>query len=148
MINRRQVVTSALLAAAAGVVGIPSANARNYIKGPLMIGNPWSPPTKAGATSAQVFMVLENRGLESEKLRGVTSPVARAAAFVDEDGGVTEQVSFIDVRPRRPVQMRPGRIHVRLDGLQQQLVQGRTFQMTMNFEVAGPVEVTVEIDDR
>src|SRR5437868_3043455 len=103
MITRRELVMSAFLIAGMTAVRAPDASARNYIKGPLSIGNPWSPPTRAGVTSADVYMVLENRGLESEKLLRVSTPIARSSAFIDEDGGVTEQVSFIDVRPRRPV---------------------------------------------
>lgn len=148
-LNRRMMVTSALLAVGA-VWAAPAAKARDFFRGNLGIWNIWAPPTRPGATSADVYMVLENRGDSTDRLQSVRSPIARQVSFVDEEagGGVTEQVAFVELRPRRPVVMRPGRIHLRLEGLSQPLARGKTFPLTLNFINAGAVELQVDIDER
>ncbi|MBV8534006.1 MAG: copper chaperone PCu(A)C [Alphaproteobacteria bacterium] len=148
-LSRRRVVQSALLAGASLIVAAP-ALARVFYWGTLAITDAWAPPTAPRATVAKVYMIIENRGIDSERLLSVKTPVAQTAHFVDDDpqSGVVEQVAYLEVRPRRPVTLRPGRVHVELEGLAKPLVKGTTFPLTLVFAFAGPVEVPVEIDDR
>ncbi len=146
--SRRWVVQSALLTGAS-LIGAP-ALARVFYWGSLSVADAWAPPTAPGATVAKVYMIIENRGSDSERLLSARSPVARGARFIDDDpsSGVVEQVAYLEVRPRRPVTLRPGRVHVELDGLSKPLVKGDTFPLTLVFAFAGPVEVPIEIDER
>ena len=148
-LSRRQVVQSALLAAGAAVVA-PPAVARVFYWGTLSVADAWTPPTAPGVTIAKVYMIIENKGFDIERLLSVRTPIAHSANFVEEDQaeGVVEQVSYIEVRPRRPVTLRPGRIHVELHGLTQPLVKGTTFPLTLVFAFAGPVDVPVDIGER
>ena len=148
-LSRRQVVQSALLAAGAAVTASP-AYARSFYWGTLSVTDAWTPPTAPGTSVAKVYMIIENKGFDSERLLGVRTPLARSANFVEEDQreGVVEQVSYIEVRPRRPVTMRPGRIHVELHGLTQPLVKGTSFPLTLVFAFAGPVDVPIDVGDR
>ncbi|HEX9463175.1 MAG TPA: copper chaperone PCu(A)C [Alphaproteobacteria bacterium] len=147
-LSRRRVVQSALLAGAS-VAGTPVL-ARVFYWGTLAVSDAWAPPTGPGVTVAKVYMIIENRGSDSERLLSVRSPVARTARFIEDDpqNGVVEQVAYLEVRPRRPVTLRPGRIHVELQGLAKPLVKGSTFPLTLVFAFAGPVEVPVDIDER
>lgn len=148
-LSRRQVVQSALLVAGATAVA-PPAVARAFYWGTLSVSDAWAPPTAPGATVAKVYMIIENKGFDIERLLSVRTPIAHSANFVEEDQaeGVVEQVSYIEVRPRRPVTLRPGRIHVELHGLTQPLVKGTTFTLTLVFAFAGPVNVPVDIGER
>jgi len=148
-LSRRQVVQSALLAAGAAVIA-PPAYARSFYWGTLSVTDAWTPPTAPGTSVAKVYMIIENKGFDSERLLGVRTPLARSANFVEEDQreGVVEQVSYIEVRPRRPVTMRPGRVHVELHGLTQPLVKGTSFPLTLVFAFAGPVDVPIDVGDR
>lgn len=148
-LSRRRVVQSALLAAGAGLFPV-AAGARVFYWGTLAVSDAWAPPTAPGATVAKVYMIIENRGIDSERLLGVRTPLAKSASFVEEDQaeGVVEQVAYIEVRPRRPVTLRPGRVHVELHGLTQPLVKGKTFPLTLVFAFAGPVDVPIDIDER
>jgi hypothetical protein len=148
-LNRRQVVQSALLAAGAAAVASP-VYARVFYWGTLSVSDAWTPPTAPGATIAKIYMIIENKGFDIERLLSVRTPIARSANFVEEDQaeGVVEQVSYIEVRPRRPVALRPGRIHVELHGLTQPLVKGTTFPLTLVFAFAGPVDVPIDVGDR
>ena len=147
-LNRRQVVQSALLAGVS--LWGTRAFARVFYWGTLAVTDAWAPPTKLNASDAKVYMIIENRGTDSERLLSVRTPIARSAKFVDDDpqSGVIEQVAYLEVRPRRPVTLRPGRVHVVLEGLAKPLVKGATFPLTLVFAFAGPVEVPVDIDDR
>jgi copper(I)-binding protein len=148
-LSRRQVVQSALLAAGVAMTARP-ALARAFYWGTLSVSDAWAPPTAAGVTDAKIYMIIENKGFDIERLLGVRTPLARSANFVEEDQreGVVEQVSYIEVRPRRPVTLRPGRVHVELHGLTQPLVKGTSFPLTLVFAFAGPVEVPIEVGDR
>ncbi len=150
-LSRRRVVQSALLAAGARLLVTPAAARVFYSKsGMLAVSDAWTPPTAPGATVAKVYMIIENRGSDSERLLSVRSPVAASANFVEEDSaeGVVEQVAYIEVRPRRPVTLRPGRVHVELHGLNQPLVKGKTFPLTLVFAFAGALDVPIEIGER
>lgn len=148
-LSRRRVVQSALLAAGAGLSPV-AAGARVFYWGTLAVSDAWTPPTASGATVAKVYMIIENRGFDTERLLSVRTPLAKSASFTDEDQaeGVVEQVAYIEVRPRRPVTLRPGRVHVELHGLTQPLVKGTTFPLTLVFAFAGPVDVPVDVDER
>jgi copper(I)-binding protein len=148
-LSRRQVVQSALLATCAAVIA-PPARAKVFYWGTLSVADAWTPPTAPGATIAKIYMIIENKGFDIERLLSVRTPIARSANFVEEDQaeGVVEQVSYIEVRPRRPVTLRPGRVHVELRGLTQPLVKGTSFPLTLVFAFAGPVEVPISVGDR
>ena len=148
-ISRRQVLTSSLLTAGAALIAAP-AWARDLYWGQLAITMIWAPPTSAGATMAKVYMVIENRGSDTERLLSVRSPIARTASFIEDGGssGVIERVAYVEVRPRRPVMFRPGRVHVQLDGLTEPLTKGKPFPLTLVFAFAGPLDVQVDVDER
>jgi copper(I)-binding protein len=148
-LSRRQVVQSALFAAGAVLVAAPvEAGVLHW--GALTISDIWAPPTAPGVTVAKIYMIIENGGLEFERLLSARAPMASSANFVEEDQseGVVEQVAYIDVRPLKPVTLRPGRIHVELHGLKQPLVKGTTFPLTLVFASAGVVTVPVDIEER
>ena len=148
-LSRRQVVQSALLAAGASLIAVP-ARARVFYSGTLAISDAWAPPTAPGATVGKVYMVVENRGLDVERLLSANTKIARSARFIEDDpsSGVIEQVAYIEVRPRRPVTLRPGRVHVELQGLTSPLVKGTTFPLTLVFAFAGEINVPIDIDER
>jgi hypothetical protein len=148
-ISRRQVLTSTLLAAGAGFLARP-ASARDLYWGQLAITSIWAPPTLPADTNAKVYMVIENRGSDTERLLSVRSPIARTASFIEDGGpgGVIERIAYVEVRPRRPVLFRPGRVHVQLDGLTQPLAKGKPFTLTLVFAFAGPLDVQVDVDER
>jgi copper(I)-binding protein len=147
--SRRWVVKSALLAAGAALVTTPALAQDFWVK-QLRISKPWAPPTAAAATSAEVYLIIENRSDELDRLMEVRTPVAARASFVEEErvGGVVQSVAYIDLRARREIALRPGRVHVRLEGLKQPLVKGRSFPMTLVFASSNTVDVKVDVDDR
>jgi copper(I)-binding protein len=149
MLNRRQVVMSALLAAGARLWPAPAV-AQDYWLNLIRVSKPWAPPTRPGVRSASVYMVIENRSGDLERLTHAHTPVAERASFVDEEParGIIESVNYIELRARREVLLRPGRLHIKLEGLKQPLVKGTSFPMTLVLGNRSMVEVRVEVDDR
>ena len=56
-----------------------------------------------------------------------------------------EKLDVVEVTADSPVVFEPGGHHVMLMGLDDPLIEGESFPMTLVFEKAGPVEVTVAI---
>ena len=148
-LSRRRVVQSALLAAGARLMATPAA-ARVFYRGTLSVSDAWTPPTASGVTVAKIYMIIENRGLDIERLLSVRSPLASSAKFAEENPaeGTIENIAYLEVRPRRPVILRPGRVHIELQGLTRPLVKGTSFPLTLVFAFAGPVDVPIDVDER
>lgn len=149
MLNRRQVVMGALLAAGVGVRPAPAV-AQDYWLNMVRVSKPWAPPTRQGARSGEVYMLIENRSSDLNRLVAVETPVAERVIFVDEEPGrgIMETVAYIDLRARREVALRPGRVHLKLEGLKQPLAKGTTFPLTLVFANRQKLEVRVEIEER
>lgn len=147
MLNRRQVVMGALLAAGTGIGPAP-ADAQDYWLNLVRVSKPWAPPTRSGARSGEVYMLIENRGTDMNRLVSVETPVAERVTFVDEDRGVLEMVAYIELRARREIALRPGRVHLKLEGLKQPLAKGVPFPLTLVFVNGQKLEVRVDVGER
>ena len=55
-------------------------------------------------------------------------------------------VSTIDVKPKGQTMLKPGGLHVMLIGLKQPLKQGESFPLTLTFEKAGELDVSVVVE--
>lgn len=147
-LNRREVV-GALLAAGVGSMSLP-AIAQDYAVNLIRVSKPWAPPTKPGQRSADVYMLIQNRNTQIDRLTAVRTPLAERVSFVDEEParGIMEFVAYIDLRALRETALRPGRLHIRLDGLKQPLVKGQAFPLTLVFGSGATLDIRVEVDER
>ena len=147
-LSRRKVV-GALLATGVGSLPVP-AGAQVYAVNLIVVSKPWAPPTKPGQHSADVYMLIQNRNTQIDRLVRVTTPVAERVTFVDEEPsrGIIEMVAYIDLRALRETALRPGQIHIRLDGLKQPLVKGQSFPLRMEFASRAALDIQVEVEER
>lgn len=99
--------------------------------------------TKTGA----VYMTIRNAGSTDDRLLAVATPVAdRAQLHIEmNDNGIMKMrpLSAVDVKANSTVALAPGGIHVMLTGLKQPLKVGQSFPITLTFEKAGKLQVTV-----
>ena len=132
----------------AAALGAP-ATAQHYMLGDLSIHGPWSRELPPVAPNGAAYFRVENGASEAEHIVSVSSPVAdRAELHAHEmDGGVMKMrhVKVVQVPAQGMVSLEPGGLHVMLVGLKQPLVDGESFPLTVEFERAGTIEVTVEI---
>ena len=103
--------------------------------------------------SGGAYLTLENRGSAADRLLEVSSPVAASAQIhtMSMEGDVMRmrEVGALDLAPATKVDMKPGAgYHIMLVGLKQPLQAGDKFPMTLNFEKAGKIEVSVTVDGK
>lgn len=138
---------TAVLCLVLGLAGLPAV-AHDYRVGPIRLVHPYATPTLPGKDSAAVYVGLENRGREADRLLSVTTDVAATTAMHEStvEGGVMRmrEVSAIDIAAGATVAMAPGKgPHLMLGGLSRPLKEGDRFVLNLRFERAGPTSVSV-----
>lgn len=115
----------------------------------LDIRQPFARATPPGAKAAGVFMTIQNRGNDADRLVSASSPVAGVVQIHDMkmDGGMMKmrEINGLDIKPGATVELKPGGYHVMLMELKQPLKQGETVPVTLRFEKAGTVEIKASI---
>jgi len=117
----------------------------------LQVSGAWARPAAAGDNSAAYF-TIDNPTNQADTLLSVASDVADQAELhmTSMENGVmsmTPQVNLV-VDANSQVAFAPGGLHVMLTGLKHALKAGDKFDLTLNFEHAGAVKVTVEVKDQ
>jgi len=121
---------------------VRAAGAHSYKRGPIEIGHPWARPSVTG--KAAVFVALSNTGRTSDRLTGGSTPVAKEVLLRAEDGSPLE---YLDLLPHHPIALKPGRKYIALLGLTGFLSLEDSFPLTLRFENAGDITVTVLVED-
>lgn len=109
----------------------------------------WARASAGAATTGAVYLTVVSKA-SSDRLVGASTPVA-ATAQVHEtinDNGVMKMrpVPSLALDPGKPVTFKPGGYHVMLTGLKGPLKVGDSFPLTLTFEHAQPVTVTVQVE--
>ena len=110
--------------------------------------NAWARATAPHAEAGGVFLTLTDRGLP-DALIGASTPIS-ASAEVHEtvrDGDIMRMraTPSVPLPTGKSVELKPGGLHIMLMGLKQQLKPGDQFPLTLRFEHAQPVTVTVTV---
>ncbi|AMP01867.1 hypothetical protein CAter282_4106 [Collimonas arenae] len=129
-----------------------SAQAHEYQLGKLHIGHPYARATVPGQPSGGAFLSIENTGQETDKLIDVSSPAAKSTEIhtmsMDDNIMKMRQVNDIELKPASKLDMTPGNgYHIMLIGLTQPLKAGDKFPLTLTFQKAGKIEVSVHVTD-
>lgn len=130
------IASFAIFLAACGSVG----------DGTLQVKDAWARPGLAGGNSA-VFFVIDNP-VGDDTLISVSSDVAGAVELHKTvmEGGVMQMFQQRSVpAPKGKTIFKPGGLHVMLIGLERDLSVGDSFDVTLNFEMAGERTLTVEV---
>lgn len=106
-----------------------------------------APAQKTGAA----YLTIENRGTSGDRLIRAFSPVAASVEIhtMAMNGNMMRmrEIGSIDLPAAQKIEMRPGEgYHLMLMGLSQSLKQGEKFPLTLEFEKAGKVEVSVQVE--
>jgi copper(I)-binding protein len=108
----------------------------------------WARATAPGMSVGAVYLTLQG-GAQADSL--VAATTARAGMtqihVVTEADGMTRmrETTAVDVPAGKRVQLAPQGTHIMLMGLQQPLVAGERFTVTLQFAKAGSREVTVQV---
>jgi copper(I)-binding protein len=134
---------------ALGAIG--TALAQDYKAGDLQIDRPWSRATAPQQPNGAAYLTVTNHGSNADRILEATSPVAATVELhthdVDSEGVMRmRQLEAIELPAGEATALRPGGLHVMLIGLEDRLVEGQQFPLTLVFENAGAVEVEVTVE--
>lgn len=125
------------------------AMAHDFTAGDIHIIHPWSRALPPVAPTAAAYLGLENRGGRADRLIAAASPIAGRVELhehIHQDGLMKmQQIDSVEIAPGARVEFKPGGHHLMLFELQQTLVEGGSYPMTLTFEQAGEVEVEVKV---
>ena len=128
-----------------------AAAAHDYQFHSLRIDHPYARATPSGAQTGGVFLTVQTQGREGDRLLHVSSSIAGSASLHEMrmDGGVMRmrEVTGLEVAPGDALVLKPGGYHVMLSELKHPLKSGEKFPMTLAFEKAGQIEVSVWVED-
>lgn len=118
--------------------------------GPITVSGAWARPTIAKMKITAAYFSAAFDGDGTDKLIGAKTPVAEKAELHEHimEGDVAKMrpVDGVDLSAGKPVLFKPGGYHVMIMGVKNPpLKEGMTFPLTLTFEKAGDVTVTVMV---
>jgi periplasmic copper chaperone A len=126
------------------------AQAEEVKVGDLVISQAWSRATPGGAKIGGGYLTIENNGSAPDRLVGASADVADKAQVHEmsmKDGVMTMRPldKGLTIEPGKTVKLAPGGYHLMLFGLKSPLKQGEKLPVTLEFEKAGKVKISLEV---
>ncbi len=118
--------------------------------GDLVITQAWSRATPGGAKTGSGYLTIENKGSAADRLIGGSADVAarvQVHEMVTNNGVMTMRPldNGLAIEPGKTVKIAPGRYHLMLLDLKSPLKQGDKVPVTLEFEKAGKVKLTFDV---
>ncbi len=141
------------LAFAALLVGLVVAPARaeDVKVGDLVITQAWSRATPGGAKIGGGYLTIENKGSTPDRLIGGSADVAGKVEVHEmamNKGVMTMRPleNGLTIEPGKTVKLAPGGYHLMLEDLKGPLKKGEKVPLTLEFEKAGKVTVSFDVE--
>jgi copper(I)-binding protein len=127
-----------------------SSNAQEVKAGDLVIAQAWSRATPSGAKVAGGYLTIENKGATPDRLTGGSSDVAGRFEIHEmamNNGVMTMRPldKGLVIEPGKTVKLAPGGYHLMLMDLKSPLKQGDKVPLTLEFEKAGKVALSLDV---
>jgi copper(I)-binding protein len=141
---------AAVLALALSACGSSSSSAADVVAriGALEIVHPFL-PKPASASVAAVYLTVRNTGDRADELVSVSTSLTSMAMLMAEDshGSAETMAPLNDLRvpAHGDAALRPGQDHVMLENPRAQLRVGQHVKITLRFEHAGAVTISVPV---
>jgi periplasmic copper chaperone A len=131
------------------LLGAP-AQAQEVKAGDLVITQAWSRATPGGAKIAGGFLTIENKGAAPDRLTAVSGDVAGKVEIHEmamNNGVMTMRPldKGLSIEPGKTVKLAPGGLHLMLMDLKRPLKQGDKVPLTLEFEKAGKVALSLDV---
>jgi copper(I)-binding protein len=138
------------LAAFSAVVIAAPVRAEDVKAGDLVISQAWSRATPGGAKVAGGFLTIENKGSAPDKLVKVSAEIAGKADVHEMamDNGVMKMRPLdkgLVIEPGKTVKLAPGGYHLMFQDLKGAFKEGEKVPVTLEFEKAGKVAVSLDV---
>ena len=116
----------------------------------IVIRNTWARPGLEGGNSA-VFLTIENNSFVDDQLLGARSEIASSVEIhrtIMEDGVMIMKQQFsVPLPVKESVVFKPGDLHIMLIDLNSELNAGDEFEVSLEFEHAGEINLTVIVNE-
>ena len=131
------------------LLGAPAA-AQEIRAGDLVITQVWSRATPGGAKIAGGYLTIENKGTAPDRLIGGSGDFAGKVEVHEMamNNGVMTMRSLdkgLAIEPGKTVKLAPGGYHLMLMDLKSPLKQGEKVPLVLEFEKAGKVNLSLEV---
>jgi copper(I)-binding protein len=105
-------------------------------------------PDPASELTTAAFLSISNKGAEADRLLRVESDLAQAVELhlseMKDEVMTMRPVDGIDIPAGATVELQPGGYHIMLINLQQAVMPGEKYPLTLVFENAGPLTIEAE----
>ncbi|MBD9525803.1 copper chaperone PCu(A)C [Paracoccus sp. PAR01] len=124
--------------------------AGDAVIGDLTITQGYSRATPPGAPVGGGFLTVANGGAEADRLVAATSPAAKKVEIHEMamEGDVMKMRQLpegVEIPAGTSVELKPGGLHLMLMGLEHPLVEGDSLPLTLTFEKAGKVDLSLKV---
>jgi len=138
---------AAFIAAALGT----AVRAEDVKAGDLVISQAWTRATPGGAKTGGGFLTIENKGSAADRLVSASADVAGKVEVHEMavNDGVMKMRPIeggLAIEPGKTVKLAPGGYHLMMMNLKNPLKQGEKLPVTLQFEKAGKVTVTLDVE--
>src|SRR6266849_4536279 len=129
---------------------VAPARAEEVKAGDLVITQAWSRATPGGAKIAGGYLTIENKGAAPDRLIGGAGDVAGKIEVHEmsmNDGVMTMRPldKGLTIEPGKTVKLAPGGYHLMMLDLKSPLKQGDKLPITLEFEKAGKVKLSLDV---
>jgi copper(I)-binding protein len=138
------------VAAIAALSFVAPASAGPLRAGDLVISQPWARATPKGAKVGGGYLTIENKGTVADKLVGGSTDAASKLEVhqMSMSNGVMKMHPVeggVTIGPGQTVKLAPGGYHLMMFDLKHPLRQGDKVPVTLEFERAGKVAVSLDV---
>lgn len=138
---------AAILAALALVhAAVP---AQEFTVGNVTVVEPWSRALPPNAPNGAAYFRVENSGGESDRIVSARTDIADTVEIHthEMDGGMMKmrRVESVEVPAGGEARFKPHGLHLMLFGLKEPLAGGTSYALTVVFEKAGELDVSVDV---
>ena len=115
----------------------------------IAVTETWARPTIGKGRVTAAYLTIQNLGEVTDRLKGASSPKAARVEIHETkmtDEGVMQMRPLADglgIPPGETVSLKPGGTHIMVMGLAGELAKGEALPLTLDFEKAGAIEISV-----
>jgi copper(I)-binding protein len=146
----KPIARSLACAALVSILFAAPARVEEVKAGDLVISQAWSRATPGGAKTGGGFLSIENKGSAPDRLVAVSGDFAgkiEVHEMAVKNGVMTMRPveNGLTIEPGKTVTLAPGGYHLMMLDLKAPLKQGDKLPVTLQFEKAGTVAVTLDV---
>ena len=117
--------------------------------GDVSISSAWSLAVPPSSKNGAVYLLIENKGSETDMLMDATTDVSRSVELhtTSHDHGQMKMHHHhsLEIPGNSSLTMEPGGHHIMLMGLVEPLTPGQKFDLTLNFMKGGEIKIGVDV---